>query len=171
MTLAMLAWHRRLPVAQRYSLPPRIITDRVAARAPHPWRAIPEPGPTRALAAHFAFGAAAGALYGSVEMPLRRRYPVGSGIAYGLLVWGVSYLGWVPATGLMAPATRQPAQRNAMMIGAHVVWGAALGLAVEALLSANAGKARQSHVPPAPHPAPRGFPNTSRSRSPLSPLV
>ena len=32
------------------------------------------------------------------------------------------------ASGLMPPATRQPAPRNAMMIGAHVVWGAALGL-------------------------------------------
>jgi hypothetical protein len=134
MTLAMLSWHRRLPVAQQYPLPPRIITDRIAARAPLPEWAIPEPGPTRALGAHFAFGAAAGALYGSVKTPLRDRYPVGSGIAYGLLVWGVSYLGWVPSAGLMTPASRQPARRNAMMIGAHVVWGAALGYAAKALL-------------------------------------
>jgi hypothetical protein len=138
MTVVMLSWHRSLPVAQRYPLPPRIITDRIAARAPLPSQAIPEPGPARALGAHFAFGAAAGALYGSVKIPLRDRYPVASGIAYGLLVWGVSYLGWVPAAGLMPPATRQPAQRNAMMIGAHVVWGAALGFATKALLRVRA---------------------------------
>jgi hypothetical protein len=128
MTLTMLAWHRVLPSRQRYSLPPRIITDRVAARMPLPSRVIPQPGPARALVAHCAFGAAAGALYGGIKLPLKDdRHAVASGIAYGLLVWGASYLGWVPAAGLMAPATRQPVARTAMMIGAHVVWGATLG--------------------------------------------
>ena len=147
MTLAMLAWHRRLPVSQRYSLPPRLITDRIAARAPLPRHAIPEPGPARTLGAHFAFGAATGALFGSLDLPLRDRHPVASGIVYGLLVWAVSYLGWVPAAGLMPPATRQPARRNVMMICAHVVWGAALGRAAKALLKGERQHLRQPYAP------------------------
>jgi hypothetical protein len=37
--------------------------------------------------------------------------------------------------GILRPATEHPARRNALMIGAHVVWGVALGLIVEQLLS------------------------------------
>jgi uncharacterized membrane protein YagU involved in acid resistance len=66
-------------------------------------------------------------------MPLRDRYPVVTGVAYGLLVWTVSYLGWIPPAGLMPPATRQPRARRDMMIVAHVVWSAALGLAANGL--------------------------------------
>jgi hypothetical protein len=36
--------------------------------------------------------------------------------------------------GLLPPAT-QPAERNAMMIAAHIVWGAALSVALNALSS------------------------------------
>jgi len=35
----------------------------------------------------------------------------------------------------MPPATRQPRERNAMMIAAHIIWGGALGLATAAWLS------------------------------------
>jgi hypothetical protein len=51
-----------------------------------------------------------------------------AGTLYGLVVWGASYLGLVPALGLLSPATRHPRRRNALMIAAHLVWGAALGL-------------------------------------------
>lgn len=127
MTLAMVRIHRRLPRRQRYVLPPRIITDGVAARVPIPGRMTPDAGPGRALAAHFAFGAATGGLYGVATAQMRVKPGLASGISYGLGVWAASYLGWVPAAGLMSPATRQPAQRNVMMIAAHIVWGAALG--------------------------------------------
>jgi uncharacterized membrane protein YagU involved in acid resistance len=127
MTTAMVRIHRRLPRRQRYALPPRIITDGVAARLPVPDRMLPEAGPGRALAAHFAFGAATGGLYGAATAQMRIKPGLTSGIAYGLGVWAASYLGWVPAAGLMPHATKQPAQRNLMMIAAHIVWGAALG--------------------------------------------
>jgi hypothetical protein len=132
MSLVMYAWHRQLPASQRYPLPPRLITDRIVGRAPLPdW--APPPGPGRTLAAHFAFGAGVGALYAAADNPLGRHYPAATGVGYGLLVWAASYLGWVPAAGLMPPATRQPAARNAMMIAAHIVWGASLGIAFHAL--------------------------------------
>ena len=126
MTVAMELMHRRLPEHERYPLPPRRITDRVLD-ATGLGEGLPE---TRrrelALLNHFAYGAAAGALYG----PVARRTglpPVASGVLYGLGVWAGSYLGWLPAAGIMPSATRHPARRTALMIAAHVVWGAATG--------------------------------------------
>jgi hypothetical protein len=49
-----------------------------------------------------------------------------SGLLYGPLVWAVSYLGWVPLSGALQPATRHPAPRNMLMLAVHLVWGACL---------------------------------------------
>lgn len=46
-------------------------------------------------------------------------------------VWTVSYLGWVPALGLLTPAGRHPSRRNARMIAAHLVWGTVITAATE----------------------------------------
>lgn len=134
MTLVMLATHKQLPPEQRYPLPPSLITQRAAAGFAVPYPS-PMPNLISTLAAHFAFGALAGAMYAGVPAALRRQCPVTTGVGYGLAVWAASYLGWVPALRLMPPATRQPAARNAMMIVAHVVWGAALSAVLEALRS------------------------------------
>ena len=77
-------------------------------------------------AAHFSYGTSVGALFGLVA-PRDLGKSIVAGVGYGLLVWAGSYLGLLPALGLHRPATREPAERNALMIGAHVVWGAALG--------------------------------------------
>ncbi len=78
------------------------------------------------LAAHFGYGATAGAMYAPLarifQLPL-----VPGGLGFGLLVWLVSYLGWLPALGLFPPPHREAPQRIALMIAAHVVWGLALG--------------------------------------------
>jgi uncharacterized membrane protein YagU involved in acid resistance len=129
MTAAMVRLHRRLPQSQRYALPPRIITDGVMSRLPLAGRHVPWDGPRRALAAHFAFGAATGALYGAGTSHESVSAGITTGVAFGIGVWAASYMGWVPLTGLMPPASRQPAQRNVMMAASHIVWGAALGLA------------------------------------------
>jgi uncharacterized membrane protein YagU involved in acid resistance len=55
-------------------------------------------------------------------------------VPFALLVWLVSYLGWIPAANILPPATDQPKRRNALMIAAHVVWGVSLG-SVFALLT------------------------------------
>jgi hypothetical protein len=111
----------RLPAPERTPLPPAEITARTGRKLGL-WCGS---GPVATHAAHFGFGAATGALFGA----LGGRRPA-QGIAYGLGVWGVSYLGWVPALSLMAPATRHPGRRNALMIAAHVVWGATLAALV-----------------------------------------
>lgn len=117
MTAAMARLHRRLPPDQRHALPPREI---LAALAPRRARTDAD-GAVATLVAHFAYGAAAGALFA-----LQGRRSLAAGSAYGLAVWGASYLGWIPATGLLRPATRHPARRNALMTAAHLIWGAAL---------------------------------------------
>jgi hypothetical protein len=130
MTLAAEAMHRRLPRRERYPLPPREITESLL-----PARAVQrlgEPGIQAAtLASHAGFGAAAGALF----WPLFRgtRWPVIGGVGYALGVWAASYFGWVPATGRLRPAHTHPPRRNALMLAAHVVWGASLGLTSRAL--------------------------------------
>ena len=126
MTLAMVAMHRRLPPEQRYPLPPRQITMNAAAKV-GAREHLDEPERTAlTLLAHFAYGAFVGGLFGLVA-PRKPSAAIPAGVGYGLLVWAGSYLGLLPALGLLPPATRHPPQRNALMIAAHVVWGAAAG--------------------------------------------
>jgi hypothetical protein len=80
-----------------------------------------------ATAAHFAFGAAGGTMFG----PISRRVPIPRvplGVAYGTAIWAVSYKGWVPWLRVMPPAERDRRDRQAVMLAGHIVYGAALGL-------------------------------------------
>ncbi len=132
MSAVMLGLRRLLPRVEQYALPPRQITV-AATRKAGVEEHLDEPvSSLMTVLAHFGYGAAAGALYA----PLSRRAPlplVAAGIAYGLVVWTASYLGLLPALGLISPAINHPARRNALMIVAHVVWGAALALLLERL--------------------------------------
>lgn len=124
MTSAMQRLHPLLNDRSRYPLPPREIVERmgIAGNERH--------ARTNALLAHFGFGAMTGAIFGL--LPRRR----GSGTLYGLGVWAVSYLGWIPAARILAPAWRHPAQRNLLMIAVHIVWGAALAKSLNELEAA-----------------------------------
>jgi len=130
MTLVMLVAHRYLPTRQRSSLPPKTITMHLAERLGLK-KHMNEPQRRRTTwISHVAYGAAMGALYG----PLARRVPLPSvvkGTAFGLAVWAASYLGGLPAMGMPEAATDQPMQRNALMIGAHAVWGSVMGLVLD----------------------------------------
>lgn len=127
MTVWMLAAQRfLLPERERYPLPPERITRNAAEAAGLDAVARNESVLDAAtLLNHFAYGAAAGTLYA----PLRAwpASPALKGIALGTVVWSGSYLGLLPALGLLSPATRHPARRNALMIVAHVVWGGITG--------------------------------------------
>lgn len=126
MTVAMLALQQLLPKGEQYPLPPRRIVD-ILAR----WAGIRRDLDKTELnaltgVAHFGYGTAMGALYGPIGLALPLP-GLASGVAWGLLVWAGSYLGLLPALGILTPATRHPAARNALMIAAHVVWGSSLG--------------------------------------------
>lgn len=133
MTAAMTALHRALPPEERRGpLPPREITEQ-AADAVGVEDELSEGHKTALVGlAHFAYGAGAGGLYGLLapHLPLG---PAANGVAYGLSVWAGSYLGWLPAAGVLPSAEDEPAGKNAVMIAAHVVWGAALGVLTDRL--------------------------------------
>lgn len=127
MTLAMEAMHRQLPPEERYPLPPRQITENFAHEVGVN-AYLDEGSRTHAtMVAHFAYGAAMGALYGSLGTRLHIHEPA-RGALFGVGVWTGSYLGLLPSVGLLTPATQHPLRRNALMIAAHVVWGVATGL-------------------------------------------
>jgi uncharacterized membrane protein YagU involved in acid resistance len=130
MTAAMKLMHRRLPWHEREDLPPRQITVRIARRLGLA-RHLNEPQRKAATyASHFGYGTMVGSLYGLL---CRQGVSanVSTGMLYGLLVWAGSYLHLLPALGIMAPATRHPPRRTALMIVAHLIWGGALGLLVQ----------------------------------------
>ena len=124
MTGAMLGMKKVLPVRYRYPLPPRLVT----------WRSLQRLGllkhlklrhePAAVTAAHFGYGAAAGALYAPIAKADLN--PLVAGSLYGLTVWAGSYFGLLPALGILPPAHWTPLHRNALMIAAHLVYGTTL---------------------------------------------
>ena len=130
MTAAMRRLHRRLPDEERYPLTPREIVDSAADQAQV--ALADEPAKDITTVAHFAYGTAMGALIAAANPDLKKR----TGALAGAAVWLASYMGWIPAVGTLDPATRHPARRNALMIGAHLVWGAATAAAMRELRQA-----------------------------------
>ena len=55
------------------------------------------------------------------------------GVLFGLIVWAASYLGLLPLIGMSESGQREPGRRNLMMIAAHVVWGATMGVVAKVL--------------------------------------
>ena len=112
MTSAMRRLHKRLPARERYPLPPREIVDEMLDP---PATAAPD----LTLAAHFAYGAGCGALLAAASPRLGRV----SGALAGGGIWVASYMGWIPAFGVLKPATGHPLRRDLTMIAAHFAWG------------------------------------------------
>ena len=132
MTVFMLLTQRFLPKGQRYALPPEIITKELAHRA-HVRQHMNKMQVLGATTiAHFGYGAMTGLLYA----PFANKLPLPAivkGLLFGLLVWAASYLGLLPLIGMSESGQREPGRRNLMMIAAHVVWGATMGLVAEVL--------------------------------------
>ncbi len=125
MTSAMRRLHARLPGKERYPLTPREIIDSAADLPDEDARSI-------TVAAHFAYGAACGALLAAADHRIGKR----SGALAGTAIWLGSYMGWVPALGLLRPATEHPLRRNALMVGAHIAWGIGTAAALHELTEA-----------------------------------
>ena len=139
MTAAMRRLHERLPPSERYPLPPREITDKIVPTASQEAKNVTP------LLGHFSYGALAGALYACLPGK-----PIPA-IIYGPLVWTASYLGWIPAAGILKPAHQHPARRNGLMVLAHVVWGLALRFGLNELhtaLERGLGTDAQPHSTP-----------------------
>jgi hypothetical protein len=125
MTSAMRRLHEKLPEKERYPLTPRELVDSTVEAEEEKAREL-------TTLSHFAYGAACGALVAAANS-----YPRGrDGAAAGVAVWLASYMGWIPALGLLKPATRHPTRRNLLMIGVHLVWGAATAKAIREISEA-----------------------------------
>lgn len=129
MTAVMFALWRLLPRRQRYPLPPRLLTANLLRRLGLRQEVSQEQEKALTWVLHFAYGAGIGALFAALYRLLRLP-PVLLGALYGLLIWVGSYKGWLPAFTLLPDASRQPDERNALMIAAHLVWGAVTGMLV-----------------------------------------
>lgn len=127
MTVVMESWHALLPPTQSDPLPPRRIEEEITRKAGAD-ASLDETGHLAlTMLLHFGFGGAAGGAYGLVAERLPGPAAI-RGIGFGLAVWATSYLCGLPILDLERNAVREPAQRNALMIAAHVVWGATLGV-------------------------------------------
>ena len=126
MTLFMRSAWKWLPPEERYALPPRQITQKVVGPRQF-WRMKPGQQTLLTLMFHFLFGAAMGSIYGIVEQNIPMQNIVKGSLA-GLAVWAGSYLGWIPALGILPPATKHPYRRNGLMVVAHLIWGFTLGV-------------------------------------------
>jgi uncharacterized membrane protein YagU involved in acid resistance len=130
MTSAMRRLHRRLPEQERYPLTPREIVDSGSKQLGLPIGG--EAARDVTTAAHFAYGAAMGAVIAAMNPDPTKR----TGAAAGVAVWLASYMGWIPAVGTLEPATEHPARRNLLMIGVHLVWGYATAASIRELRAA-----------------------------------
>ena len=127
MTLFMQGVWTQLPRREMHPLPPRQITRRLLRRSGVQGQVNYRNETALTLLLHFLFGAGAGALYGMLDENLPGDDAV-KGTAAGMAVWTGSYLGWIPALGILPPATRHPWRLNLLMIVAHFVWGFSLAV-------------------------------------------
>ena len=131
--------HARLPGEPPRPLPPREIVEAIAVKTGVSRELTETDAQNLALAGHFCYGAATGALFGLIA-PRNAASATAAGALFGLGVWAASYLGWLPAAGLRQPVKYDPVDRTKLMIGGHIVWGVALGL------MAGLGKGRRARA-------------------------
>jgi hypothetical protein len=148
MTAFMLQAFSGLPRHERYPLPPRLITTKLAKQLGVAGKLNDRQRRVASYVSHFGYGSGVGALYGMTmsHSSVATKSPASGalcGTLFGLAVWSASYLGWLPTVGLHRPATAEPLGRNGLMIAAHVVWGAALGATFAALAKRRSERARE----------------------------
>jgi len=132
MSLSMLIGWRLLPNHEKFHLPPRLITETITEQMGIKDRLSENALIGLTTLSHFGYGAFFGWLYALFE----QRIPLHSslkGALAGVALWMASYLGWLPAMGLLPSATHHPWRRNLLMIVAHVIWGVTLGEGIRKL--------------------------------------
>jgi len=140
MTVLMKTWRARLPRRQRYALPPRQIATETLQKANAVKHLDPAQRTIVANVAHYTYGAAAAVGY---ELLFgRRRSALGPSLGFGLALWAIGYLGWLPLLNYRAAATREPRGRSLMMIAAHLLWSFVVGRFHNAALNHDSAEAR-----------------------------
>jgi hypothetical protein len=78
---------------------------------------------TAATSLALGYGATAGAIYGALRSDGGN--PLIDGAILGVGTWAVGYLGWLPATDLMAPVQEQEPEQVVTPIAQHIFFGIA----------------------------------------------
>ena len=128
MTLGFLRFFKMLPYSQRSPLPPATLTSETLQTVGINDHLQSQGRENAALISHYGYGIASGILYSLLPLSFRRS-PILSGLGFGCAVWGLSYFGWIPVFGYRASGPKMPANRNLLMLSAHLIWGATLGYA------------------------------------------
>jgi hypothetical protein len=103
--------------------PPEEITDATTRRVG--LKVSEDTSNALSVLGHVAYGAGIGAAYGClVPAHFAGR---STGVAYGLGVYGASYLGWLPALRLRPAGQGHANKPTLAMVLAHVVYGGVLG--------------------------------------------
>jgi uncharacterized membrane protein YagU involved in acid resistance len=131
MTMVMEQLHRSMPEERETPLPPREVTEGVYARLAPDGDADEMDLERLTFLSHYAFGGSAGAMFALIA-PAKMGPAIGSGAAYGLSVWTATYLAALPALRVRHHPRHDSVSRNGMMIAAHLIWGATLGLIIGA---------------------------------------
>ncbi|MGE0528212.1 MAG: DUF6789 family protein [Bdellovibrionales bacterium] len=129
MTYVMIKMFETLPREEKSPLPPATLSFQLTPLSSRLWR---REQASLALLSHFLYGGSTGIFYAKLR-PHLACGPRVSGVVFGLSLWAVSYLGWIPSLGLRAAAQRMPPSRNFLMVLAHLLWGLSLGYAEERL--------------------------------------
>ncbi len=128
MTMTLLSLQKKLPPSEKSPLPPATISTQITEPLIKPLRNLSsDRRADLTLLMHFGYGLACGLAY-ALAGKKESVFPLLKGSAFGLSVWAASYMGWIPVVGFRASAFKMPARRNALMIAAHLIWGASLGL-------------------------------------------
>jgi len=77
---------------------------------------------TAGTVAHYAMGAASGAIYGAFT-ELAPQVSIGEGVPFGAAVWLIADEGIVPAVGLSRSAKNYPLSTHAYALASHLVYG------------------------------------------------
>ncbi len=112
--------------------PPRKITRAAMEKASPELARDPDVLNAASLAVHFAFGAGMGSLYAALPQHAQRSR-VTRGLLLGSGIWAASYMGWVPALGIMPRPSEDRPGRPMSMVLAHWVFGATLTTVYAAL--------------------------------------
>jgi hypothetical protein len=123
---------------------PKEITKNVVERAGLS-RVAPKPaGPMSWVTAHEMYGVACGVIYVLVR-PFLPSSRCPSGLVFGGAVWGVSYLGYLPALDLYPSPDDDSRSRLTVMVIAHAVFGVVLAEVEHRLSQREGHRQAQAH--------------------------
>lgn len=133
---ATLAMSSAMLIAQRLGLlgraPPLHIVEHGLRRLRIRHLTTPSSRRLLAVIAHLGYGATQGVVFATlshIKSGTKRGQPAPTtreGIGFALLLWGLSYAGWIPALRILPPPSKDRAGRPTAMVLAHVLYGVAL---------------------------------------------